>query len=67
MSVARTLAALNTDPVELAAEPVYTDATWVSRYGVDPFTVPTADKITVLDEYSGRLLAADGVDHVSAA
>ena len=28
--------------------------------------MPTADKITVLDEYSGRLLAADGVDHVSA-
>ncbi|MGA9492468.1 MAG: DNA gyrase modulator, partial [Mycobacterium sp.] len=66
VSVARTLAALNTDPVVLAAEPVYTDATWVSRYDIDPFTVPTADKITVLDEYSGRLLAADGVDHVSA-
>ena len=66
VSVATTLAALNTDPVELAAEPVYTDATWVSRYEIDPFTVSTADKIAVLDEYSGRLLAADGVNHVSA-
>ena len=66
VSVARTLAALNTDRVELAPEPVYADATWVSSYRIDPFTVPLADKIAVLDEYSGRLLAADGVDHVSA-
>jgi TldD protein len=28
--------------------------------------VPTADKIAVLEDYSGRLLASDGVDHVSA-
>ncbi len=33
VSVATTLAALNTDPVELASEPVYTDVTWVSSYG----------------------------------
>ena len=45
---------------------MYADATWVSSYGIDPFAVPTADKIALLDEYSGRLLAADGVDHVSA-
>jgi TldD protein len=66
VSVATTLAALNTDPVELAPEPVYTDATWVSSYQIDPFAVTTADKIAVLNEYSGRLLAADGVDHASA-
>ena len=66
VSVATTLAALNTDPVELAPEPVYTDATWVSSYQIDPFAVSTADKIAVLDEYCGRLLAADGVDHASA-
>ena len=67
VAVARTLAVLNTDRVELASEPVYTDATWVSSYRIDPFTVPLADKITVLDEYSGRLLAADGINHVSAS
>jgi TldD protein len=66
VGVARTLAALNTDPVELAPEPVYRDVTWVSSYRIDPFAVTTADKIAVLDEYSGRLMAADGVDHVSA-
>src|ERR1700747_334205 len=66
VGVATSLAALNTDPVELAPEPVYSDVSWVSNYRIDPFAVTTADKITVLDEYSGRLLAADGVDHVSA-
>jgi TldD protein len=64
--VATILAALNAERVELAAEPVYADASWVSDYRIDPFDVPTADKIAVLDEYSGRLLASDGIDHVSA-
>ncbi len=67
VAVARTLAGLNTDRVELASEPVYADATWVSSYRIDPFTVSLADKISVLDEYSGRLLAADGINHVSAS
>jgi TldD protein len=66
VSVATTLAALNAERIELAPEPVYTDATWVSSYEIDPFAVPTAEKIDVLEDYSGRLLAADGVDHVSA-
>jgi TldD protein len=65
--VATTLAALNTERVELAPEPVYTDATWVSHYQIDPFSVDTSEKIAVLEEYSGRLLSADGIDHVSAA
>ncbi|WP_193047256.1 TldD/PmbA family protein [Mycolicibacterium baixiangningiae] len=64
--VATTLAPLNAERIELAPEPVYRDVTWVSDYRVDPFTVPAGEKIAVLGEYSGRLLAADGVDHVSA-
>jgi TldD protein len=66
VQVATALAALNTERIELASEPVYTDATWVSSYRIDPFSVPTADKLVVLQDYSGRLLAADGIDHVSA-
>lgn len=66
VQVASTLAMLNSERVELAAEPVYRDATWVSAYRIDPFDIPAADKIAVLEEYSGRLLGADGVDHVSA-
>ena len=67
VQVARTLAPLNAERIELADEPVYRDATWVSSYRVDPFAIPTADKIALLDEYSGRLLAADGVDHVTSS
>ncbi|WP_046300161.1 MULTISPECIES: TldD/PmbA family protein [unclassified Mycobacterium] len=67
VQVAKTLAVLNTERVELAAEPVYRDATWVSDYLIDPFDVPAADKIDVLEDYSGRLLSSDGVDHVSAS
>jgi TldD protein len=64
--VATTLAVLNAERVELAPEPVYTDATWVSDYRIDPFGIPAADKIAVLEEYSGRLLDAEGINHVSA-
>jgi TldD protein len=67
VTVATTLAPLNAERIELADEPVYANATWVSDYDVDPFAVSTTEKIGVLDEYSGRLLAADGVDHVSAS
>ncbi|SCX03263.1 TldD/PmbA family protein [Mycolicibacterium fluoranthenivorans] len=64
--VATTLAPLNAERIELAAEPVYPDLQWVSAYAIDPFTVSAADKIARLAEYSQRLLAADGVDHASA-
>ena len=66
VQVAVALAPLNAERIELAPEPVYTDVSWVSPYRIDPFEVTAADKIALLGEYSGRLLAADGVDHVSA-
>ena len=53
--VATTLAALNAERVELADEPVYADATWVSNYRIDPFDISGADKIAVLQEYSGQV------------
>ncbi|MCT7660326.1 TldD/PmbA family protein [Mycobacterium deserti] len=64
--VATTLAPLNAERIELAPEPVYSDVSWVSDYGVDPFSVASTEKVAVLGDYSERLLAADGVDHVSA-
>ena len=67
VEVARAFRSLNAERVELAEEPVYSDASWVSTYQVDPFDVPAADKIGVLEDYSRRLLAGDGIDHVSAA
>ncbi len=53
--------------VELAAEPVHADRTWVSSYEVNPFDVPDAEKSALLADFSGRLLAAPGVSHVDAS
>ncbi|RZU33619.1 TldD/PmbA family protein [Blastococcus saxobsidens] len=67
VAVARVAAALNRDRVELAPEPVYADVEYVSAYDVDPFTVQDADKTALLADYSERLMAADGVEHVQAS
>ena len=64
--VAMVSKAITHERIELADEPVYQDAVWVSAYDVDPFDVSTADKVGLLQEWSHRLLAAAGVDHVSA-
>ncbi|MFF0526964.1 TldD/PmbA family protein [Nocardia amikacinitolerans] len=67
VTVAKALRELNRERVELADEPRYAGAHWVSAYDLDPFTVPTAEKVALLQDYSGRLAAADGVDHVTAS
>ncbi|GEL19647.1 TldD/PmbA family protein [Pseudonocardia asaccharolytica] len=67
VAVARTLAPVARERVERVAEPVHADAVWVSAYDIDPFTVPTRDKVALLTEWSQRLLASDGVDHAQAA
>src|SRR3954463_13857797 len=61
VAVAKVSAALSTDRVELAPEPVYADATYVSEYDLDPFDVSDADKTALLTELSETLMAADGV------
>jgi TldD protein len=63
VTVARVSAAINTDRVELAPEPVH-EGSWVSDYDVDPFEVPDPEKTALLTELSEQLLAADGVEHV---
>jgi TldD protein len=60
-------AAGSPDVVELADEPVHADAVWVSAYEENPFDVPDAEKTALLADWSSRLLAADGVSHVTAA
>jgi TldD protein len=66
VTVARVSAAINTDHVELAPEPVH-EGSWVSDYDVDPFEVPDPEKSALLTELSEQLLAADGVEHVQAS
>jgi TldD protein len=63
---AQVAAAMTSRPVELAPEPTYDDVTWVSSYDIDPTTVPLEDKVALLAGWSGRLLAADGVEHSTA-
>src|SRR5690606_16981591 len=53
--------------VELAAEPVYPDVTWVSAYEISPFDVPDTEKIDRMVGNSVRVLAQDDVDHVTAS
>jgi TldD protein len=66
VEVAKVASAGNSERIELADEPLYPDTSWVSAYQVDPFTIPDVEKIGLLTEWSERLLAADGVDHVNA-
>ncbi len=66
VATAKVSRVLSNEPVELAAEPVYADAVWVSSYETNPFDVPEAERVARLGELSERLLASDGVDHVDA-
>ena len=67
VEVAKVSAPLNTERIELADEPAYGDVTWVSEYDVDPLEVSEEEKVARLTEWSERLLASDGVDHVDAS
>jgi len=66
VDAARTIARAGGGRVELAPEPSHGSVTWSSPYTVDPVDVPLADKVALLADWSGRLLAADQVDHVTA-
>ncbi len=64
IEIARVARPLNSEPVELAGEPVHADAVWVSAYAVDPFTVEASEKIERVGGLCRALLAASDVDHV---
>ena len=64
LDVARMSRPLSREPVVLAAEPVHAGAEWVSRYRLDPFEQPAADRAGLLAERSAALLATDAVAHV---
>ncbi len=64
VDVARTSRPLNSQPVELADEPVYPDVTWLSAYDIDPFSVDPTEKVALFEQWSQRLLAHEDVDHV---
>ena len=67
LDVARVSAAINRERVELAPEPVYRGEEWASAYDVNPFEVPTAERIELLKGWSENLLSHPAVDHADAA
>ena len=64
--VAQIARPINSERIELAPEPVHDDRTWVSAYEVDPFTIPLADKVALLAQWSEDLLRDPVVAHVTA-
>ena len=52
--------------VDPAEEPSHGRVEWSSPYRRDPTEVPLADKVDVLADWSSRLLASPGIDHVTA-
>ena len=66
VAIAKASRPVNTEPVELAPEPTYAGVTWVSDYDIDPFDVPEADRVGLLQDWSRRLLDHGSVHHTDA-
>jgi len=66
VAVAKVAARMTAAPVELADEPVHDEVTWVSPYAVNPLEVPTADKASLLVNWTNRLREHGFVEHATA-
>ena len=66
VEAARVSAALSSERIELADEPVYANAEWISAYEINPFDVGDSDKVALLLSWTEELLSAAGVDHADA-
>ena len=67
VATAKVSAVLTTQPVELADEPTYPGASWVSAYEINPVEVDESTRQGRLIELSERLMASDGVTHADAS
>ncbi len=67
MEMARVTSRAGGGRVELAPEPSHGDVRWSSAFDVDPSTIPMADKIALLSEWSTRLGDHPVVSHTTAA
>ena len=65
--VARVTASARRRPVLFAEEPPHGRVEWSSPFRRNPIDVPLADKVALLGEWSGQLMASAHVDHVSAS
>jgi TldD protein len=67
VATARATAPAVAERVELADEPSHGESVWSAAYDLDPSGVPMAEKVALLEDWSGRLLRSAGVDHVTAS
>jgi TldD protein len=67
MDMARVTSRAGGGRVELAPEPSHGDVTWSSAFQIDPTTVPAADKIELLADWSRRLDDHPAVAHTTAS
>ena len=66
VEAARVTAPARPREVVLADEPSHGRVEWSSPFRRDPVDVPLGDKVDLLADWSRRLMAAPGIDHVSA-
>ena len=66
VEAARVTAPARPREVVLADEPSHGRVEWSSPFRRDPVDVPLGDKVDLLADWSHRLMAAPGIDHVSA-
>ena len=67
LEVARISRPLIRERVELAPEPVYRNAEWVSSYRRDPFDLPVEEQAAHLAGWARTLLASPVVDHADVS
>ena len=66
VDAARVIARAGGLAVELAPQAGQGVVNWVAPYRTDPVDVPVAEKVALLAAWSERLLAKEGIDHVTA-
>ena len=66
VDAARVIAHAGGRQVELADEPGHGVVDWTAPHAVDPVSVPLADKVGLLTDWSGRLLSDRAVKHLTA-
>ena len=66
VAMARVATPVARERVELAPEPVHAGRAWASPVGIDPFQVPDAEVLALLESRSAALLASAHVQRVDA-
>jgi len=67
LQVARVASRATGRRVELAAENPHGEVEWTSPHRTDPVLVPLSEKVSMLGDWSARVLDAAGIDHVSVS